>query len=346
MRSGRHPEKFVDFAALVRENPRGQDPRFQTLEVDEPLSSRRRPLVPAHLNSILYYAAVILLVGGIIVGVASALRARREAREGVDLASEAEMLSEFQRARDAGEMDDAEFRRVRDLLISGKSTRRGRAPRYRAEPRDPRNVLRRLLPRNPPRPPTRREPVRSSMEERSRGRSLHFCVSSAGRLPDVLLALPLGRHRDRAIDGVGVGPDPRIIGAVLASDDGEAYPLVRQFQVIDPDRRQVVQRARVPPAWCPRPRYRGRGDAPSLPHPSTTRSRSPPTRKHRPPRRVDPTRRPGKRPRRGPGARPDESPSWVYESSRRDDDAPRRARTSRTGRSLPEIPHLARGVPP
>ena len=57
----------------------------------------------------------------------------------------------------------------------------------------------------------------------------------------MLLALTLGRHRDRAIDRIGVGPNPRIIGAVLASDDGEADPLVRQFQVIDPDRRQVVQ---------------------------------------------------------------------------------------------------------
>jgi len=78
--------------------------------------------VPVHLNSILYYSAIVILVGGFIVGVAFALQARREAREGVDLISEADMLTEFQRARDAGEMDDAEFRRVRDLLISGKSS--------------------------------------------------------------------------------------------------------------------------------------------------------------------------------------------------------------------------------
>jgi len=81
--------------------------------------------VPAYLNTILYYSAIVILVGGLIVGVALALQARREAREGVDLTSESEMLSEFQRARDAGEMDEAEFRRVRDLLISGKNTKGG-----------------------------------------------------------------------------------------------------------------------------------------------------------------------------------------------------------------------------
>ena len=89
--------------------------------------------MPAQLNSILYYSAIVVLVGGIIVGVALALRARREAREGVDLTSEADMLSEFQRARDAGEMDEAEFRRVRDLLISGKSSRGGEHRDDRAE---------------------------------------------------------------------------------------------------------------------------------------------------------------------------------------------------------------------
>jgi len=78
--------------------------------------------VPAYWNSILYYSAIIILVGGLIIGVILAVQARREAREGVELTSEAEMLSEFQRARDAGEMDEAEFRRVRDLLIGGRST--------------------------------------------------------------------------------------------------------------------------------------------------------------------------------------------------------------------------------
>jgi len=49
----------------------------------------------------------------------------QDAREGVNLVNEADLLSEFQRARDAGEMDDAEFRRVRDLLISGRSNKEG-----------------------------------------------------------------------------------------------------------------------------------------------------------------------------------------------------------------------------
>jgi len=79
--------------------------------------------VPVTMQTVLYYVAVVVLVGGFFVGVALALQARREAREGVDLTSEADMLSEFQRAREAGEMDEAEFRRVRDLLISGKSSR-------------------------------------------------------------------------------------------------------------------------------------------------------------------------------------------------------------------------------
>jgi len=110
--------------------------------------------VPAHFHSILYYSAVILLIGGIIVGVAWALQTRREAREGVDLTSEAEMLSEFQRARDAGEMDEAEFRRVRDLLISGSSSkggeRRDTGPSSGLEDRPPANP--------PPEHPTLTDP--------------------------------------------------------------------------------------------------------------------------------------------------------------------------------------------
>ncbi len=81
--------------------------------------------MPVHLQNFFYYPAILVLVVGSIVGVAFALRTRREAREGVSFTSEAEMLSEFQRARDAGEMDEAEFRRVRDLLIAGKNSREG-----------------------------------------------------------------------------------------------------------------------------------------------------------------------------------------------------------------------------
>jgi len=90
--------------------------------------------VPAHWNSILYYSGIVILIGGFFVGVALALRARRDVREGVDLTSESEMLSEFQRARDAGEMDEAEFRRVRDLLISGKGARGGEQPETISDP--------------------------------------------------------------------------------------------------------------------------------------------------------------------------------------------------------------------
>ena len=81
--------------------------------------------MPVYMQNIFYYAALIVLVGGLVVGVGLAMRARREAREGVALTSEADMLSEFQRAREAGEMDEAEFRRVRDLLISGKDSQAG-----------------------------------------------------------------------------------------------------------------------------------------------------------------------------------------------------------------------------
>jgi hypothetical protein len=88
------------------------------------------------LNNLLYYAGVLILVVGFFVGLAWALRARREAREGVDLGltSEADMLSEFQRAREAGEMDEAEFRRVRDLLISGKGSKGGEHHETRPSP--------------------------------------------------------------------------------------------------------------------------------------------------------------------------------------------------------------------
>jgi hypothetical protein len=110
--------------------------------------------VPAHWNSILYYSGIVILVVGFFVGAALALRARREAREGVDITSEAEMLSEFQRARDAGEMDEAEFRRVRDLLISGRSTKEGgnreTKPDSRLEDHPPANP--------PPEHPTLTEP--------------------------------------------------------------------------------------------------------------------------------------------------------------------------------------------
>ncbi len=85
--------------------------------------------MPVQWNTILYYAAIVLLIGGFLVGVAYALQARREAREGVNLTSDAEMLTEFQRARDAGELDDAEFRRVRDLLTTGKNSKREEQPR-------------------------------------------------------------------------------------------------------------------------------------------------------------------------------------------------------------------------
>jgi hypothetical protein len=68
--------------------------------------------VPADLQTLLYYAAGILIGVGIVIGARIALRARQEAREGVDLVTDADMLSEFQRARDSGEMDDAEFQRV------------------------------------------------------------------------------------------------------------------------------------------------------------------------------------------------------------------------------------------
>ncbi len=81
--------------------------------------------MPVYLQNFFYYPAILILVLGSIVGMAFALRARREAREGVNLTSEADMLSEFQRAHDAGEMDEAEFRRVRDLLIAGRNSRGG-----------------------------------------------------------------------------------------------------------------------------------------------------------------------------------------------------------------------------
>jgi hypothetical protein len=82
------------------------------------------------------YLPSILLIVSILVGVPLAYRLWRETHGDDDLPRGADMLSDFEQAYAAGKMDEAEFRRIRDLVIgaqgeSGKKT--GKKP-GRVEP--------------------------------------------------------------------------------------------------------------------------------------------------------------------------------------------------------------------
>ena len=74
------------------------------------------------------YLPLLLLILGILVGVPVAYRLWRETHEEDEPIRDADMLSDFEQAYVAGKMDEAEFRRIRDLVIGtqGGERRQGR----------------------------------------------------------------------------------------------------------------------------------------------------------------------------------------------------------------------------
>ncbi|MHC5538615.1 hypothetical protein ACYOEI_10365 [Singulisphaera rosea] len=71
-----------------------------------------------------YLPAVLLLVA-VIVAVVMAYRMWDEMREDYSPATDLEVLSEIEQAHAAGEMDEAEFRRVREILARSNPARSG-----------------------------------------------------------------------------------------------------------------------------------------------------------------------------------------------------------------------------
>lgn len=68
-----------------------------------------------------YLPAVLLLVA-VVVAVVMAFRMWSEMQEDYSPASDLEVLSEMEQAHAAGEMDEAEFRRVREVLARSSPT--------------------------------------------------------------------------------------------------------------------------------------------------------------------------------------------------------------------------------
>jgi len=77
------------------------------------------------------YLPHILLLLALVVALTMAHRLWNEAHEDIESASERERLSEFEKAAAAGELDEHELRRVRELL--GQPV--PRAPGTRSEPK-------------------------------------------------------------------------------------------------------------------------------------------------------------------------------------------------------------------
>lgn len=84
------------------------------------------------------YLPVVVVVGTLLVAVIVIYRLRRDANEDLTPDSEKDLLTEFERAYAAGEMDEAEFRRVRDLLLAGKPS--GPVAPISTEPNPPPSV--------------------------------------------------------------------------------------------------------------------------------------------------------------------------------------------------------------
>jgi len=68
-----------------------------------------------------------LFVLAMLVGIPLAYRLWRETHQDDERASESEMFSDFEQAYAAGQMDEAEFRRLRDLMIGGGRRNQGGA---------------------------------------------------------------------------------------------------------------------------------------------------------------------------------------------------------------------------
>lgn len=84
------------------------------------------------------YLPVILLVLVMLIGVPAAYRLWREAhQEDEEPASKDERLSQLERAYCAGQMNEEEFRRIRELLGSPKPATEPKRPRVAPEPSTP-----------------------------------------------------------------------------------------------------------------------------------------------------------------------------------------------------------------
>jgi hypothetical protein len=72
------------------------------------------------------YVPLILVTVTIAIGVPVAYRLWRETHEEEVLPRGGDLLSDFERAYAAGQMDEAEFHRIRDLLIGSKGESRSK----------------------------------------------------------------------------------------------------------------------------------------------------------------------------------------------------------------------------
>jgi uncharacterized membrane protein len=73
--------------------------------------------MPANSSDLIKNALeVVATVAVAAIGVAAIAYSRRVARERAESTTPLSLMQEFQRAYDAGEMDEEEFRRVRDSL--------------------------------------------------------------------------------------------------------------------------------------------------------------------------------------------------------------------------------------
>jgi hypothetical protein len=80
------------------------------------------------VRSFLSYLPVILLALAIVVGIPIAYRSWREAHEEDDPVTDDDVLAGIEEAYAAGELDEAEFRRARALIL-GIETKDTRVPR-------------------------------------------------------------------------------------------------------------------------------------------------------------------------------------------------------------------------
>lgn len=67
------------------------------------------------------YVPLVLLIVGMAIGVPLAYRAWREAHEEGEIVTPADVLSDLEEAYVDGEIDEVEFRRIRELVLGPKA---------------------------------------------------------------------------------------------------------------------------------------------------------------------------------------------------------------------------------
>jgi hypothetical protein len=111
-------EKTVDFAATLIENPFQRPRRRGAVEVGGEATVVRVPS-----PSLWTYLPIVLLILAIMIGVPVAYRLWREAHEeDEEPASDAERLSQLEKAYYLGQMSAEEFHRVRESLAGPKTS--------------------------------------------------------------------------------------------------------------------------------------------------------------------------------------------------------------------------------